>query len=486
MTPEEVARRFENIPGFDLVDCAEVALPLWQLGVEALSVAHRRFQPISEYVMRALNVGLRGVEIGGFLGLEADVVRGTLAQLVVEKFVKAEPGLEELTDVGRRTLAEGSIQVPVEEQLTVLFDGLIRKPLELPPEQIALPRDIEDGEVVEIAAIPPTRPTVADLKIAEVVNVLERQSGGRAEMGRDVLRLKRISRYRRYFRRGVGLVFKARKGKELRLMFVIEGMPNEELQHKFAEAGGTSRPGFVRAFSDAYLAANVRRHLGPEVSRLVLDFSEYEKLQRRVSIVKLRRVALERKLALAQLGELPQAEAPDGTAIDAVRKEEAEALVALAAAPVRPASVYEPFELLTAAFLTANSSISVSSKGLAPHIVDRRLVQLLRRGMARGVQVDLTLHEIAFDWARRGGAWNRAYSEVDTLVREFPDTFRVHRTKEDRFFHLSWDRKVAMVCNRPFLSNQGRVRSFEQFAGFVLQRPDLVDAYIQRITRPQP
>lgn len=32
-----------------------------------------------------------------------------------------------------------------------------------------------------------------------------------------------------------------------------------------------------------------------------------------------------------------------------------------------------------------------------------------------------------------------------------------------------------------FLSNHGRVKAFEQFAGFVLQRSDLIEAYLQRV-----
>jgi hypothetical protein len=485
MTPEEVARGFENLAGFDLVDYAEVALPLWQLSVDALSVAHRRVQPIGEYVMRALGVGLFDDQVSGILGLEPDVVRGTLSQLTVDGLVTIAKNGAQLTESGKQALTEG-IQTPLEEQLSLLFDGLTRRPVDLPPEQIALPRDIEDGEVVEIVPTPAGRPKVTDLKISEVVNVLERQSGGRWEMGRDILRLRSISRYRRYFRRGVGLVFKAKRGKELRLMFIIEGIPDEQLQSAFAEGGGTSRPGFVRAFSDSYLAANIRRHLGNEVSRLVLDFTEYERLQRRVSAAKARVSALKRRAELVEAGQLPAREAPDQTAIAAAMNEDAAAFAGLATAVVRPAAVYEPIELLRAALATARIFISLSTRGLAPHIVDRRFIGSLRHALARAVRVNVKFNESALDWGRRGGEWSRSLSEVDGLRREFPDRFRVEYTREDRYFHLSWDGKIALICNRPLLSNQGRVRSFEQFAGFVLQRPDLVDAYIQRVVRPAP
>lgn len=41
MTPEQIARRYEELAGFELVDYAEAALPLWQLNVEAISVVRR-------------------------------------------------------------------------------------------------------------------------------------------------------------------------------------------------------------------------------------------------------------------------------------------------------------------------------------------------------------------------------------------------------------------------------------------------------------
>ena len=48
MTPEQIARRYEDFAGFELVDYAEAALPLWQLNVEAVSVMRRGLQPMRE------------------------------------------------------------------------------------------------------------------------------------------------------------------------------------------------------------------------------------------------------------------------------------------------------------------------------------------------------------------------------------------------------------------------------------------------------
>jgi hypothetical protein len=67
MKPEDVARRFERRPGYELIDYAPVALPLFRLTVDAVTMAHREIPPIKEFVMRSIAGGLGRVEeITGF------------------------------------------------------------------------------------------------------------------------------------------------------------------------------------------------------------------------------------------------------------------------------------------------------------------------------------------------------------------------------------------------------------------------------------
>jgi len=483
MTPEEIARKHGRLTGYDLVDYSEIALPLWQLSVEAVSLAHRRLQPITEFVLKCLDANFAPRAIPGFLGLDPDVVRGATAQLLADRLVTAVEDSVSLTERGRRALADEGTALPIEEQLLVLFDGLTRRPAISEFAETVSSREIDDGAVVEIPSIPSRRPEISELNFADVVHFLSSQVGGRRELGRDVLRLKRISRCRRISRCAVGLVFKARHGKELRVVFVMDGAVNEELQNCFAAGGGTVRPGFVKAFSDAYVSANVRRHLGQEASRIPWDSNEHERAQQRLSLVQFRRSSLERKIQLIEIGALSENERPSPEAFKKAVAAEGDAATALGNTPVRPAAVYECAEFTRECLKSAQHAVSISSRGLAPHIVDRRLVQALRKLAAKNVAIDITLHEDSLDWARRGAAWAQAYTEINKLCLEFPNTVHVYRNREDRFFHLSWDEKVVLVCNRPFLSNHGRIKTFEQFAGFVLQRNDLVKTYMDRVER---
>jgi hypothetical protein len=81
MSPEDVARRFERKSGYELIDYAPVALPLYRLTVDAVTMVHSEIPPIKEFVMRSLAAGLSHLEeVAGFLGLDEAVVHATFDQ----------------------------------------------------------------------------------------------------------------------------------------------------------------------------------------------------------------------------------------------------------------------------------------------------------------------------------------------------------------------------------------------------------------------
>ncbi|HYG26551.1 MAG TPA: hypothetical protein VD906_06575, partial [Caulobacteraceae bacterium] len=335
------------MPGYQLVDYAEVGLPLWQISVDAISLAHQRLPPISEFVLRSVSHELCEADIGGFLGLQPDVTRGAIAQLIADRLVRPTFDVEgeescgvTLTEDGEKMLRENGATVPIEEQIPVFFDGLYRRPTIIPPEQIAYPRDVESGRLVELAAMPANKPAVDEISIDELQALLATHAGGRGEFGRDLLKLKRISRYRRLFRLGVALVFKGVKNsRDLRVKFIVGGVRAEDLERRFAEQGGLTRPGFVKSFSDSYLNANLRRHLGQDVAGVVLDAREFEARQRRLSLARLKASGVERKLLMVRDGELSPRDGPSEDEAKRARAELRAANDAMLQPSARPAAV---------------------------------------------------------------------------------------------------------------------------------------------------
>ncbi|WEJ57478.1 hypothetical protein [Devosia sp. FJ2-5-3] len=479
MTPDQIARRYEELSGFELLDYAEAAVPLWQLNVEAVSVVRKGLQPIREFVLRSLVEGLSADDLVGFLGLEDSIVRGALADLASDKFIAYGDEVA-ITDLGRKALAEG-VSTPAEEVLTILFDGITRKPVGSLGLDLAFTKEVEDGALAEIPATPPTQPTINDLSLPEIDQVLSDQPG-RQDASRDLLRVKRIARYRRVFRRVVALVFRSRKG-EIRTRFIVNGVPDENLEQRFAEHSGNIRKGLVKAFSDGYIKSNVRAHLGQDVARMVLDQEDYLVRQRAVSLAALKVAAVQRRIDAVDRGENSEDQRPAPSEIEAALAAETEARRSLTQSPARPAAVYEVSEFLRRALSEARSSISISTRGLAPHIVDRDFIGALEQLLKRGVQVNILLNEEANQWRSRGKDWAQAFDGLAKLSTRFPAALQVRDTKERRYYHLSWDNRVALVANRPMLSNHGRIRSFEQFAGFVMNEPESVAAYLTRVAR---
>ncbi|MER9901135.1 hypothetical protein [Mesorhizobium sp. M0130] len=479
MTPDEIARRYEELPGYELLDFAEAAAPLWLLNVEAVSVIRRGLQPIKEFILRSLEEGLSSDDLVGFLGLDESIVKGALSDLMSDKFVASVESII-VTELGRKVLKEG-LSTPTEEVLSILFDGIMRKPVASLAMDFAFPRDVEDGAVAEIPATPPTQPSINDLHLPEIDNVLAGQMS-RQDVDRDILRVKRIARYRRVFRKVVAMVYRSKKG-EIRTRFIVNGVPDEQLEQRFAEHGGNLRRGLVRAFSDRYIQSNVRSHLGQDVARKVLDQDDYLIRQRAVSMAALKCAALQRRESAADRGEISEDQRPSPTDIMAAVNAEGEARHALMQASARPAAVYEMAELLRRALNETKSSLSISTRGLAPHIVDKAFLRSIDQMVRRGVSVSIFINEEASQWRGRGKDWGHAFDTLAQLAHKFSDRVTVKESKEKRYYHLSWDHEVALVANRPMLSNHGRIRSFEQFAGFVMHDQDHITGYLNRIAR---
>lgn len=488
MSPEETARRHEEMAGYELVDFAEIGLPLWQISVDCISVAQRRLPPIQEFVLAALDVGLPREDLPGFLGLAPSVVEATLAQLLADRLIVRRVGAGDQADAvevsedGRTVLREECQHVPIEEQLPLFFDGLLRRPTAVPPEQIAYPRDTESGALVEINGYPPTRPVVADLAVVDI----QRQAKARArhgELDRDVVRIRRISRYRRLFRRGVGLVFRGIKdSKDLRVRFIVGGVRAEDLEQRFAAGGGLSRPTFVKSFVDNQLRANLRRHLGHEITSEILDLQVSREVLRAVSIARLKSDGYDRKVAMVQAGELPRSQLPSPEDVEKIRAELRQATQAQFRAKARPAAVYEHAEFLDFSLRNANDHCAISSLGLSPALFQRALVDLLEKRLSAGLRVSIRLNRKTTQVWSAVRDLKRLYVDLRALASK-KSGLKLIEVGEDRYFHVIQDEDRALIANRPFLSQMGRARTFEQYSGFVIQDRDLVRRYLERLDK---
>lgn len=58
----EDLRRYDNRPGFDLVSCQEVGLPVYKVTVDVLTQIRKPIPPIEEFVLKSIDAGLSSEE----------------------------------------------------------------------------------------------------------------------------------------------------------------------------------------------------------------------------------------------------------------------------------------------------------------------------------------------------------------------------------------------------------------------------------------
>lgn len=470
MTPEDIARRFERRIGYELVDYAEVALPLYRLTVDAVSMVHREIPPIKEFVMRAVAAEISHLQdISGFLGLDSGTVSAAVEGLKTDKLIQVSDDSESflLTEQGEDVLAKMRISSPQDEMLVFLYDRLLLRPVRLSAAQLMVPANINPKAMVEIRPYPAEGPDVEQLMLPDVSQVLEEEAGGRASFGRDILRLKRIARRIRLYRPAVALVYKKIRSSEVQIAFIVDDARHEGLEHAFAERGGPKKMGFVRSIDESATAAELRRNLGAEVVELLPDTKSLEEKRIAVSVARLKHQAAVARSERA--GDRASDELKDAVEQSLTNLQSAQG--DLSKFPARPLAAYEPVELLEQALKSTRRNLFISSRGIDESVVDALFLKRLSGLLEEGVRVAIALSE-----ARPGSV----AGEIEKLRQRF-SRLTVSTGRKRQFHYVISDDRFAAISNRPFLGNIGKARTFQHIVGYLLQDTQLVNAFLSRI-----
>lgn len=473
MTPEETGLRFERRKDFELVDVSQVALPMYVLTVECICCVHRPFPPIALFVLRAIKAGVdECAEISGYLGLELSLLRTVIREMSEEGYLRTgDDGTLSLSPKGERVVDDEHEYVPLEESHTVLFDGILRRPVWLGGERLGRPSDIDRTTTIEIRPYPGAPPEIEDLKLPDVRDVLKRRYGGAEEFGRDLLAISRLARRSRVFRPAVGLAYRARRGPEVQISFVVDGVPSVELEQVFAEKGGPKKMGFIKSLSRAKVERGLKLHLGADVKMPPPADPGYQAMRDAFAAA---RLGFDIALRRAEFSESAQAK---NQLIEAQRQY-IECEQQLRVFQARPLAVYETAMLLQDALDSATDSIYISVTEHWRSRPGNGVLVAIERALRRGVRVQVV--EYVKSLARAPGTNGPPSESIDALSARYAN-FKLLRSKPKSFFYLVKDRQFGAIANRPIMGPASRSRMFHQFAGCLLQSPDLVDAYISRI-----
>lgn len=240
MTTEQIIARYKQRSGFRLADYAEVALPIYALNVQALTLAHRRLPPIEEFILKCLALNISSVEgIKEFLGLEEAVLKSALVNLVQTDSVAltAPRGKQAwaLTTKGKATLSTAELVAPEERTFSLHFDIITRKPALYRFQKPFKHKEALDEGLKEIEQGPRKHPQPGEISPLAIEKILK-ATPGLTDQRRDVLAVRSLGNIKPFYIRALALVYRSDDGDDVQIGFVIDGKPSQEHELAFARS----------------------------------------------------------------------------------------------------------------------------------------------------------------------------------------------------------------------------------------------------------
>lgn len=476
MISQAKIRRFDTRDGFELVDFAEVGLPVFRLTVEAVTLQKTSMPTIEEFVLRSIEAGERKAEgISRLLGLSEVVVRDGLDTLAYDELVAvSEDDLDAadrpyiVTDLGKELLAQGT-RVYRDETLVFDYDGLRRRPIRLGKESLLRATELSDMRAFQIRPYPADAPPVEEIALNQVVPAVRRISDRPFE--RTLLAIRRIVRRQTLFRQAVGLVYRGIESNDYQVGFAIGDTLSQEHEMIFARHGGVKKPGFIRVQSYMDAIGAISHRLGAALWNSLADRQTVSQLQHEIT------GALdEYSVLLAKAGRPKKRPKPeDQTQPDPARVEQrlTELRLKLDRQGLRLGSPYELRELLSEALDKAERRLLITSRTVDAKAAPVGVIRKITDRLADGVNIRIeTSLELNVNPKGKAGAFEPAVQLCIEAQQRVGFTL-AHTPDENELFFLIKDDDLAIVSNRPFL-NEPRQKCFTPCAAVVTRLPQQV------------
>lgn len=480
MTPVDVARSNQFREGLRLVDYGEAGLPVFRLTLEAITLAHKTMPTIQEFVLRGLAAGESDEgAIASMLGLKLEIVAGAINALVSDGYVTRQPGPEgaasfKMTEAGEARLALEREEVPQDEMIVIDYDAIRRTPFRLAGENVVRAAELASSGAVQIRPYPAEPPAVDELDLLDVSKVIRRNAG--ADFRRTVLALKRIVRRNNVFREAVALVFASDAGDEVQVAFAIDGKISEVHERAFAEHGGPRKMGFLKDVG----GREQRRLLEKLVGKPLL-----KRLPNPAELTAARREEAEALTALAALGEI-SARTPNlrkgdpvEAALSAAEQRLQVAKFNLDAFELRPLACFELEELLDEAIDSARSELLITSAGVRGSVMHGFRLRSIDRMISSGVSL-----LVKTQWEDKADGRSQAFDPMAELQkRAAKGLMQLQQGVRDQLYFLIQDDELAVISSRPFLGEGAKRAGFTRVEGLVTRKPELVREFKSLATR---
>lgn len=435
MTPEETARCHADRPGYELIDFAEVCLPIFKIYMVASLLQHTPLAPIYEFVLRAIRLGIDDVAgISDCLGIPPRMVHDTIKSLHDTEELAFKPGGGDgadsfvLTRKGERTTLSLERIRPEQQTIPIYFDGLTRSPIEPPVQTLLSGKQPEQLGIKEIPALPASKIGVGDIDITEAGKLFSKERS--IEGRRDLLSIKSIERRMRLHRPVTALVFQPIDGGDVELLFADETRMLDAHNRAFALAEGARK------------------------TRLLSEFAKVDQIGTDSFARKVTR--------LAKATESPKAGTGKKPTLRMRTDYPAEAIQRLAVLDHRP--------LFADAIQHAKHRVMIFSPWITPLVMDRPTIAQIRKLLERGVK----LH-IGYGLDEEGKAQKAIPEGLQKLASEFSN-FELRRFGDTHEKVLIKDDEFVVYTSFNWLSFRGDAdRRMRRELGVKISHPAFVE-----------
>ncbi len=497
MTPEEIAARYNKLPGFRLVDYHSVALPLWLITFDALVIAEKKHPVVDEFILRAVERHVNTVaDLAGFLGLSEKLVLRRLGSLIGGDLLVSLPGVDrasatlKLTQRGLDVVRDTARTPPRREKLVLAYDAIARQPItgRIARESLRNPQQIKQYGLFELPALPGRAPDDTELSRINYNTALPKETRKDQKI-HQVLSAQKIGAMARRYREGVMLIYSGASDAEQIAVrfFSIDGRPMPEVDRGFQANRGLQR---------LSIQEQLRQHRASLEKELMVDgdFKAVVEFAKKVvpSSDISASIAQSAKLAAAIEEKEKQYAAAAPSEVDALKSEirklreekaAAEKLVELSQGRFLEPQEHVP--LFDRALREARKRLLVISPWINDRVMEPKL-RLLEELLRHGVEV-----YIGFGITERGPDDRKSRLGDQTLAwlqrksAQFPN-LRVVRLGDTHAKVLLLDDRFVVVGSFNWMSfsgfdrNENGVRVVREELSTVVTAPSLIEQMFKR------
>jgi len=484
LTTEQIIARYKQRNGFRLADYAEVALPIYTLNVQALTLAHRRLAPIDEFVLKCLALNISSIEeMISFLGLEEEVIKSALVALAqTESIALTAPHGKQswtLTAKGRATLEASELILPEQRTFPLHFDIMTRKPVLFRFQTPLKHREAEHEGLRVIETGARKHPELSEVSPHAIENIL-RATPGLADQRRDVLAIRSFDNIKPLYIQAIALFFVSDDGSDVQIAFAIDGKISQEHELAFARSGEFKKVANELAVRSE---AEVRSDPVNQIPLLIKDETKRVDAELRQNTEKIQSTIVQTEQAI----ESAESNDERFALREQLRRQELELQRLRAEAkkvPVRNLYVADHPPLLKEALESSKSRVMIISPWIKGKVVNDHFIRSLERLLKSGVKVFIG-YGISEQVTENPQPQDKAaVKELQKLAARYSH-FTFTRLGNTHAKVLIKDSEFAAITSFNWLSFKGDPnRTFRDEQGTLLQAPGLVDQkFSELVTR---